>query len=234
MSNKKGSRGIPVDMGHGLTPLPTSSKGRKQEAEAAAAAAVIAEKQAEAARKVESDRLYKKYMAMHQPPKPSKSVTCALCKEVKSVDDAIALGWKKHPFRFENQAVCDACDAVTVPFMPFTASPKLVWAKPDHLSTRHKKLIEALDHTKKPSNALKAQAVAYSEFEPDVQKKRPNIMRPSLSAAFLTPPVAGIYPFTQAQLTQLTKSINSRRKQGGTKSKTKSKRSKTKRSRAHR
>jgi len=206
-----------------------STKARIQAAEAEAAR-IIAEAKADAEAQAISDELYKKYMKKHQPP---KSVTCALCKKTETVGEAIAHKWKKHDF-FANQAICAACDAATV---PFTASPKLAWAKPDHLSTRHKKLLEALDRTKTPSNALKAQVVAYSEFEPHMQNRRPNIMRPLLSAAFLTPPEshtpgvgrAGVIPFTKNQIEKLTKSINSRNR-GGTKSKSKSR----SRSRAHR
>ena len=265
MSKKKGSRGIPVDMSdfseepheHGsgayvlprasgapkaltlgdsfvLSSKPMSTKARIQAAEAEAAR-IIEKAKADAAEQAISDRLHKEYTKRHEPP---KSVTCALCKKVKSVDDAIALGWKKHDF-FANQAVCDACDTAH----PLTV-PKFVPNKPDMLSVRHTKLLKALDHAKTPPNALKAQVVASSAlFEPlNPTQRLSNLqgMRHQLSAAFLTRPVAGIEPFTLIKTTELKKAINSRRKHGGTKSKpktktkTKSKSRSRSRSRAHR
>jgi hypothetical protein len=244
MSKKKGKRGVPVDMdmgdflehdeygsgAHGehgsgasalsgfslsLTPSNTSSRSRKQSVKDEAAR-ILEEANAEEAAQAESDRLYKEYMKLHQP----RSVTCSLCKSVKPVSDAIALGWKKDDFGFKNQAICAACDAATVGF----TSPKLAWAKPDHISVRHTKMMKLLDHATTPPNALKAQLVAYSEFEPIMQNRRPNLMRHQLSAAFLTPP-EGAMPLTTAEIEKLTKAINSRR--GGTR-RTKSKRSKSK------
>ena len=240
MSNKKGSRGIPVDMGEGSlfssTPLKTSSKGRKQEAEAAAAAEKAA-KAAEAAEQAESDRLYKEYMKMHQPPKPPKSVICELCKKRETVGDAIAHKWKKHDF-FANQAICAECDAATV---PFTASPKLVWKRePTILSARQARLMKTLDHASAPPNRLKAQIAETAVFDltPSQRMRSLHGMRDQLSAAFLTPPVAGIEPLTKAQLAKFTDATY-KRNRGGTKSKSKSKRSKSRarsrsRSRAHR
>ena len=237
MSKKNKGRGVPVDMSydddfsslgdgseeHGsgahassgsffsmLTPSKTSSRSRKQ-AVKDEAARILEEAKAEKAAQAESDRLYKEYMKLHQP----RSVTCSLCKSAKPVSDAIALGWKKHPFGFANQAICAACDSATVPF----TSPKLVWAKPDHISTRHTKMMKALDHAKTPPNALKSQLVTYSEFEPIVQKRRPNIMRHQLIAEFLTPP-EGAMSLTTDEIEKLTKAINSRR--GGTRAKSRS------------
>lgn len=244
MSNKKGSRGIPVNMNdlaeelgdHAskspiaftlgnsfvLSSKPMSTKARKQEAEAAAAAVAAAEA-AEAAKQAESDRLYKEYMKMHQPPKPPKSVTCALCKKRETVGDAIAHKWKKHPFGFANQAICAACDAATV---PFTASPKFVPVKPDMLSARHAKLLKVLDHAETPPNALKAQVVASSAlFEPlDPAQRLSNLqgMRHQLSAALLTP-LAGIEPFRLKQTKEFKESINSRHRGGTRRTKSKSK-----------
>jgi hypothetical protein len=256
MSKKKGSRGIPVDMtdlseepddhGSGAYALPRASalsrasalddfvvlsarpnKSNKERIKAAdaEAARIIAE----AAEQAKSDRLYKEYMEMHQPP---KSVTCALCKKVKSVDDAIALGWKKHDF-FANQAVCDACDAATV---PFTASPKFVWKRePNMLSAQQARLQKLLDHASAPPNALKANIAETAVFDltPKQRMKSFHGMRDQLSAAFLTPPVAGIEPLTKAQLAKFTDATYKRNRGGIRRTKSKSKRSKS-RSRAHR
>jgi hypothetical protein len=261
MSKKKGSRGIPVDLseephGHGsgayvlprasasgapkaltfgdsfvLSSKPMSTKARIQAADAAAAA-VIAAAEAEKAKQAESDRLYEEYMKMHQPPKPPKSVTCALCKKSETVDEAIAHKWKKHPFGFANQAICAACDAATV---PFTSSPKLVWKRePNMLSAQQARLLKLLDHATKPPNALKANIAETAVFEltPKQRMKSFHGMRDQLSAKWLTPPVAAVIPFTEAQLAKFTDATH-KRNRGGTKSKSKSKRSRS-RSRAHR
>ena len=218
-----------------LSARPNKSNKERIKAADAAAAAVIAAAEADAAAQVESDRSYKEYMKMHRPP---KSVTCALCKEVKSVGDAIALGWKKHDF-FANQAICAACDAATV---PFTASPKFVWKRePNILSARQKRLQGLLDHATKPPNALKANIAETAVFDLTPSQRMRSlhgIMHKKLSAAFLTPPVAGIEPLTKAQLAKFTDATY-KRNRGGTKSKSKSKskskRSKSRsRSRAHR
>ena len=229
------SRGTPVDTVYGLTPPPTSSKHRK--AEAAAAAAAEAEKAekvaaAEAARLAE---LRRRYDLQQQQP---KLVTCALCNKSETVGDAIALGWKKHDF-FANQAICAACDAETV---PFTASSKLVWKRePNMLSARQARLQKLLDHASAPPNALKANIAETAVFDLTPSQRMRSlhgIMHKKLSAAFLTPPVAGIEPLTKAQLAKFTDATY-KRNRGGTKSKSKSKskskRSKSRsRSRAHR
>ena len=203
-----------------LSSRPTSNKGRKQ-AVAAEAARILEEAKAEEAAQAESDRLYKEYMKLHQPP---KSVTCALCKKAETVSEAIAHKWKKHPFGFANQAICAACDAVAV---PFTASPKLVWKKePNMLSARHAKLMKVLDHAGTPSDKLKAQIVAsaglYDPLTPEQRMLSLRGARNQLSAALLTPP-EGVMPLTPAETRKLTKSMD---KRGGTrraKSKSKSK-----------
>ena len=218
-----------------LSSRPTSKKERQKEAEAAAAA-VIAAKAAEAAKQEESDRLYKEYMEIHKPPKPPKSVTCALCKSAKP---AGAVGWKPHPFGFANQGICAACDAETV---PFTASSKLVWERePNMLSARQARLQELLYHASAPPNALKAQIAETAAFDLTPKQRMDSFhgMHKKLSAAFLTPPVAGMEPLTKAQLAKFTDATY-KRNRGGTrraksKSKSKSKRSKSRsRSRAHR
>ena len=205
-----------------LSARPNKSNKDRIKAADAAAAAVIAAAEADAAAQVESDRSYKEYMKMHRPP---KSVTCALCKEVKSVGDAIALGWKKHDF-FANQAICAACDAATV---PFTASPKFVWKRePNILSARQKRLQGLLDHATKPPNALKANIAETAVFDltPKQRMKSFHGMRDQLSTAFLTPPVAKVIPFSKAELAKFTDATY-KRNRGGTKSKSKSKRSKS-------
>ena len=208
-----------------LSSRPTSKKERQKEAEAAAAA-VIAAAEAEKAEQTKSDRLYKEYMKMHQPPKPPKSVTCSLCKSAKPVSDAIALGWKKHPFGFANQAICAACDAETV---PFTASSKLVWKRePNMLSARQARLQKLLDHARAPPNALKANIAETAVFDLTPSQRMRSlhgIMHKKLSAAFLTPPVAGIEPLTKAQLAKFTDATYKRNRGGirRTKSRSKSK-----------
>ena len=168
-------------------------------------------------------------MKLQQP----RSVTCSLCKSAKPVSDAIALGWKKHPFGFANQAICAACDAETV---PFTASSKLVWKRePNMLSARQARLQKLLDHASAPPNALKANIAETAVFDLTPSQRMRSlhgIMHKKLSAAFLTPPVAGIEPLTNAQLAKFTDATY---KRGGTraKSKSKSKRSRS-RARAHR
>jgi hypothetical protein len=237
MSNKKGSRGIPVNMGEGSLfsspPLKTSSKGRKQEAEAAAAA-VIEAAEAEKAKQVESDRLYKEYMKMHQPPKPPKSVTCALCKKSETVGDAIAHKWKKHDL-FANQAICSACDAETV---PFTASPKFVWKRePNMLSAQQARLLKLLERAP-PPNKLKAKIAETAVFDLTPKQREASLisgMHKQLSAKLLTPPVAEVTPFTEDQLAKFTRATYTRNR-GGTKFRSRSKRSRSRsrsRSRAH-
>jgi hypothetical protein len=218
-----------------LSSKPMSTKARKQEAEAEAAR-IIAEAKKEAAAQAESDRLYKEYMKLHQPPKPPKSVTCALCKKTETVGEAIAHKWKKHDF-FANQAICAACDAETV---PFTASPKFVWKRePNMLSARQARLQKLLDHASAPPNALKANIAETAVFDLTPSQRMRSlhgIMHKKLSAAFLTPPVAGIEPLTKAQLAKFTDETY-KRNRGGTKSKSKSKSKRSKsrsRSRAHR
>jgi hypothetical protein len=218
-----------------LSSRPTSKKERQKEVEAAAAA-VIAAAEAEKAEQTKSDRLYEEYMKMHQPPKPPKSVMCALCKKSETVGDAIAHKWKKHPFGFANQAICAACDAETV---PFTASPKFVRKRETNmLSARQARLMKTLDHASAPPNRLKTQIAETAVFDltPSQRMRSLHGMRDQLSAAFLTPPVAGIEPLTKAQLAKFTDATY-KRNRGGTKSKSKSKRSKSRsrsRSRAHR
>jgi len=199
-----------------LSSRPTSNKGRKQ-AVAAEAARILEEAKAEAAQAKISDELYKEYMKLHQPP---KSVTCALCKKVKSVGDAIALGWKKHDF-FANQAVCDACDTAH----PLTV-PKLVWKKePNMLSARHAKLMKVLDHAGTPSDKLMANVVAsaalYNPLTPEQRMLSLRGARNQLSAALLTP-TAGVMPLTPAEIKKLKKSMDKRGGTRRTKSKSKS------------
>ena len=206
-----------------LTPSKTSSRSRKQ-AVKDEAARILEEAEAEKVAQAESDRLYKEYMKLHQP----RSVTCSLCKSAKPVSDAIALGWKKHPFGFANQAICAACDSATV---PFTASPNFVWNRqPNMFSARQARLMKTLDHAKTPPNRLKAQIAETAAFDltPNQRMRSLHGMRDKLSAAFLTPPVAGIEPLTNAQLAKFTDATY---KRGGTRAKSKSK-SKRSRSRS--
>lgn len=209
-----------------LSSKPMSTKARIQAAEAEAAR-IISEAKADAAAQAESDRLYKEYMQMHQPPKPPKSVTCALCKKSEIVGDAIAHKWKKHDF-FANQAICAACDAATV---PFTSSPKLVWKRePNMLSAQQARLLKLLDHATKPPNALKANIAETAVFEltPKQRMKSFHGMHDQLSAKLLTPPVAAVIPFSEAEFAKFTDATYKRnRDRGGTKSKSKSKRSKS-------
>jgi hypothetical protein len=210
-----------------MSSIPTSKKER-QKAAAAAAAAVIAAAEAEKAAQVKSDRLYEEYMEMHRPPKPPKSVTCALCKKSETVGDAIAHKWKKHPFGFANQAICAACDAATV---PFTSSPKLVWKRePNMLSAQQARLQKLLDHASAPPNALKANIAETAVFEltPKQRMKSFHGMHDQLSAKLLTPPVAEVIPFSKAEFANFTDATYKRNSaRGGTKSKSKSKRSKS-------
>ncbi len=247
MSKKNKGRGVPVDMSydddfsslgdgyeeHGsgasalsgfslsLTPPKTSSRSRKQ-AVKDEAARILEEAKAEKAAQAESDRLYKEYMQLHQPPKPPKSVICALCKKSKTVGDAISHKWKKHPFGFANQAICAECDAATV---PFTASPEFVWKRePNMLSAQQARLLKLLERGP-PPNELKANIAETAVFDLTPKQREASLlsgMRKQLSAKLLTPPVAEATPFAEAQLAKFTDATY-KRNRGGTKSKSKSK-----------